>query len=328
MATGEQEVKAEMEERSDEWDAEEADVEPEDAGPGEPDLEWAYGTLKRLVRMVADDYTKLLMLDAPGGIGKTYNIKRVLDECAESDDVDMEGYFHQAGFTTPVELFKSLYKARHGAVIFLDDMSGITSNTKAVNMLKAATDTEGDINWVEYSSSKDIEHPETGEPLPSKFPFRGKLIMSFNDTPDNRHFNALKDRGQDYELSFSYDERMRLITEIAKTDDISSLNYEKRLETVDWIKTVTDPSIEVSIRTFNNVLEMREFSEDFGTHWEKDALEVFNLDYQKYLIVKMRRNPEEYGSIEEQVAEYKDKTGMSERHYYDKLSEVASMMDD
>lgn len=310
-------VRQTLEERADEWSPE-----GESDGPGEPDLEWAYGTLQRLTRMVAGGYTNILLLDAPGGLGKTYNVCKVLNE--QADEGVIRGFSHQSGFTTPVELYKSLHDARHGDVLFLDDMSGIAGSTKSVNMLKAATDTSGDENWVEYKSSQEIYDDVTGEPLPGSFIFRGKIVMSFNETPDNKHFDALRDRGQDYLLNFSYEERIRIIEEVAKTDEISPLPYEIRADTVDWIKTVTDPSVEVSIRTLNNVLEIREYAETCGGNWQKDALEVFDLDYQKFIIVQMRQDGEM--PVAEQVQEYCEKTGMSERHYYDKLAEVKDML--
>ena len=278
-----------------------------------------YGNLRNYVKMVTGGYSNLLMLDAKGGLGKTHNVTETL-----SEELDDDLWVHQKGFTTPIELFKTLWKARHeDAVLFLDDMSGVTNNTKAIDMLKAATDTQGEENWVEYRTSRDIDHPYVdGETLPNTFCFRGRVIMSFNDTPDNRHFAALKDRGTFYNLSFSYQERLGLLDEIAKLPDFSSLPVSIQEETAEWIASVTDSSYDVTIRTFEEVLKMRQFAEENDADWEKMALEIFDMDYEKHLIIQMREANDM--SIESQVEAFCLETGKSESHYYNLMSEIKS----
>jgi hypothetical protein len=283
----------------------------------DPSLDKYYGNLRNYVRMVTSGYSNLLMLDAKGGLGKTHNVTETL-----SEELDDDLWVHQKGFTTPIELYKTLYKARHeDAVLFLDDMSGVTSNTKAIDMLKAATDTQGEENWVEYRTSRDIDHPLIeGETLPNTFCFRGSIIMSFNETPDNRHFQALKDRGTFYNLSFSYQERLELISEVAQLPEFSNLSVSIQEETADWIRSVTDSSYEVTIRTFEEVLKMREFSQEADANWEKMALEIFDMNYEKHLIIQMREANDM--PIEQQVEAWCDETGYGSSKYYDFLSEI------
>lgn len=298
------------------FDAESYDV----PDPSNPDIERFYGNLRNYVRMVVDGYSNMLMLDAKGGLGKTHNVKEELREHLDSANI-----YHQKGFTTPLELYKTLWVARReDSVLFLDDMSGITSNTKAIDMLKSATDTEGEENWVEYHTSRDIDHPAVeGGTLPNTFSFNGSIIMSFNETPDNRHFNALKDRGTFYQLRFSYEERLALIREVAKLDEFSQLPVRKQQTTAEWIADVTDPTFDVTIRTFEEVCRMRAFAEDTGQNWEKMALDVFEMDYQKYLIRRLRKTDL---SVKEQIEIYKDETGYSQGHYYDTLSDLKDQL--
>jgi len=286
----------------------------------EQPLDDYYGNLRNYVRMVTGGYSNLLMLDAKGGLGKTYHVIDTLQDEYENDD----NWVHQKGFTTPVELYKTLWKARFSdGTLFLDDMSGVTSNQKAIDMLKAATETNGDENWVQYRTSRDIDHPFIeGETLPNTFCFRGSIIISFNDTPDNRHFDALRDRGVDYHMSFSYNERLDIINELAKTEEFSDLSVEAQLDTAEWIAEVTDSSFDVTIRTFEEVLDMREFAEDTGENWQKMAYEIFNMDYQKHRIIQLREAMEM--PVEEQVEEWCNEFGKSESTYYEKLSEIKS----
>ena len=287
-----------------------------------PDLDRFYSSLESYTKMVTGGYTKLFMLDARGGLGKTYNVKRI---CKEELD-DPSKFQHMAGFTTPLELYKTLWKAQHeDTVLFLDDVSGITKATKAVDMLKAATDTEGDENWVSYRSSRDIEHPfREGESIPQTFCFRGKIIMSFNDTPDNRHFDALKDRGTFYQLDFTYEERLELIRELAKLEDFSNLSLTEQQTTAEWIADVTDRSMEVSIRTFKEICQMRHFGQQEDHNWETMALEVFNVNAEKYLILRMRKHTDM--SIEQQVEYFKEETGYGKSKYYTLMSEIKNDM--
>jgi len=293
------------------------------SGAAEPDLRKFYGNLRNYVRMVTQGYSNLLMLDAKGGLGKSHNVRETLS-AERSDDM----WVHRKGFTTPIELFKTLWMARReGTVLFLDDMSGITNNSKAIDMLKAATDTEGDENWVEYSTSQEIDHPLVdGASLPNQFCFRGNIIMSFNDTPDNRHFDALRDRGTYYNLSFTYQERLELIKEIAKIKDFSGLTVSQQRDTAKWVESVTDASFEVTIRTLEEVCKMREFAQaNPDANWEKMGLEVFDLDYRKHRIIEMREAAEM--PVAEQVDAWCDEFDQSESTYYDLLSEVKSQRD-
>lgn len=282
-----------------------------------PNLDRFYGSLENYVEMVTGGYSNLLMLDAAGGLGKTYNVKKVLKRELGPDE-----WTHAKGFTTPIELYKTLWKAQsEGHVLFLDDMSGVTNNQKALDMLKAATDTEGEENWVQYRTSRDIEHPSPNvdKPLPNTFCFRGKIIMSFNETPDNAHFNAFKDRGTFYQLNFDYTERIALIKEIAKLPDFSPLSVETQQETAAWVERVTDPSIEVSIRTFENVCQMRHFGKQESENWEKMALDVFDLDFERYLIVQLMETDH---PVMKQIDYFKDKTGRSQGYYYNLKNDI------
>lgn len=312
-----QKVREQVEEKSENFSPD--DFEYEDPEEHPPELDKFYGSLENFVEMLIGGYSNMLMLDAPGGLGKTYNVKKVLKE-----NLPDEKWTHARGFTTPIELFKTLYQSQdNGHILFLDDMSGLTNNQKALDMLKAATETEGEENWIEYRTSKDIEHPSPNidEPLPNTFCYRGRIIMSFNDTPDNRDFDALADRGTFYTLNFSYDERIRLIKEIAKLENFSDLQVGVQQETAGWVDSVTDPSIEVSIRTFENVCRMRYYGQQEGKDWEKMALDVFDLDFERYLISRLMDTDK---PVMEQIEIFKDNTGRSQGHYYNLKNKIVN----
>lgn len=303
--------------RSESFAAGEYDYDKPSENP--PALDQFYGPLRNYVKMVTRGYHRLFMLDASGGLGKTYNVKNVLKEELEPTE-----WTHQKGFTTPVELYKTLWKAQEdGHALFLDDMSGVRNNQKAIDMLKAATESDGAENWVEYRTSQDITHPNNqNETLPNTFCFRGAIIMSFNDTPTTPDFNALKDRAVFYQFNLDYEERLDLIREAAKLRHFSELNISEQQEVAEWIASVTNPSITVSLRTFEEVCSMRDYGQKESQDWEQMAFEVFDLDYEKHLIIRMREEAD--APIEKQIEHFKDKTGKSKRYYYKLLNKIKS----
>jgi hypothetical protein len=125
----------------------------EDPAKNPPNLERFYGSLRNYVKMVTGGYHRLFMLDASGGLGKTYNVTEVLEE-----ELDRSDWTHQRGFTTPIELYKTLYKGqKRGHVLFLDDMSGLRNNQKAIDMLKAARSAAPTSIRPSYPTSSDLQ---------------------------------------------------------------------------------------------------------------------------------------------------------------------------
>jgi hypothetical protein len=290
---------------------------------GDPELEEYYGNMRHYVKMVTGGFSNMLMLDAKGGLGKTHNVKKALSEELSDDQ-----WAHKKGFSTPIELYKTLWKAReHDRVLFLDDMTGLTNNKKALDMLKAATDTEGDENWVEYETSRSIDHPFIdGAELPNQFCFRGSIILSFNDTPDNRHFEALRDRGTYYNLTFDYQERIDIIHEIAKDESFSKLSIEEQRATARWIETATDASYDVTIRSFDEICQMRSYARsEPSADWEAMALEIFDMDIRKHRIIELREAGEM--SVEEQIETWSDEFDLGESRYYELLAEIRDERD-
>lgn len=283
-----------------------------------PDLSDYYGSLRKFTRMVTGGYHDLFILDAPGGLGKTYNVREVL-----SDQLEPEQWTHERGFTTPLELYKTLYMAQEGDhVLFLDDMSGLKNKQKAIDMLKAATETQGVENWVSYNTSKDIDHPTLpNETLPSQFCFRGGIIISFNETPDNADFNALKDRGVYYNFDLTYDERISLIRDVAKLSHFhDGLTVTEQQEVAEWVNSVTNSSMEVSLRTFEEVCDMRHFGQLEDEKWREMAFDVFDLNYEKHLIIQLRKESEL--DIGAQIEYFESQTGKSRTYYYKLLNEI------
>jgi len=106
-----------------------------------------------------------------------------------------------------------------------------------------------------------------------------------------------------------------LIDAIAELDDFSDLSVPEQKEISSWLRSVTDSSYEVTIRTFEEICKMRQFGSENDEDWERMALEIFNINYEKHRIIEMREAMDM--SIEEQVNEWCDEFDKSESAYYD-----------
>jgi hypothetical protein len=174
-----------------------------------------------------------LFIYGKGGVGKTYNAKKVLEEeygknreynpktmqysCAAPDGkADYDYVFPDK--VTLAALYELLY-AHNGKTIVFDDADGILKDPDAVNLLKKAMDTSKSYVGKDTKGGKQltIRDKASGEELevPSSFEFTGKIIFisnkpkSFFTQDEDRR--ALLSRGKSQELQFTNTETKDLI---------------------------------------------------------------------------------------------------------------------
>lgn len=161
-----------------------------------------------------------LIVSGPPGLGKSYQTRRDLERSGrrrfvEVDDQyafgqDPEAYCASEGIPgvydtvsgsiTAVGLYQALWYMRKGGVLVLDDCDAVFRDDDALNLLKAALDTELDhrrISW--RKEAKWLE--DYG--IPKTFLFQGSVVFLTNidfeaaiqrGTKDAEHFKALIDR--------------------------------------------------------------------------------------------------------------------------------------
>lgn len=266
----------------------------------EPDVENYYWKLHRFVRMVARGESNALLVEADPGLGKSYQITHTL-----ADEIGLSGpsaVRKVGGHSSPLELYHSLFEAKNGGVVFLDDLEGVIDNRTALSLLKQATWSEGDRRTVEWRSSSEKVEIE-------QFEFSGRIIMCFNDTSDNKLVESLKDRTLYYRLHFDYDERIGLIHEVAKADH-KNLSYDERAECADWIERNTEKGSRPNLRTLIHVMDCRAHEPD---RWQRLASEFVQIDEELALVNQLI---EEYGTSEEAAEAYTAETGKSRRTFF------------
>lgn len=161
-----------------------------------------------------------LICSGPPGLGKSYQVRRDLEESGRVDFVTIEArhefgedpaeycksagipgvYDSISGAITAVGLYQALWYMRKGGVLVLDDCDAVFHDPDALNLLKAALDTELDhrrISW--RKEAKWLE--EYG--IARSFLFQGSVIFLTNidfegviaqGRKDAEHFKALIDR--------------------------------------------------------------------------------------------------------------------------------------
>lgn len=279
----------------------------EDSEPS-PDVEEYYGDLNYYVRMVATGQSNALMLNAPAGLGKSFQIKETL-----RDEVDEHGFIEKSGYSTPLELYHTLYDAQEDTVLFLDDIEGLLDNDRALSLLKAAT-------WDEDGGSRTVSWDSTTDKLevPQEFEFDGRIIACFNDVPeDDPIFDSLRSRCLYYELDFSHQERMSIITEIAKAPH-DDLDLDERQQVADWlVRNMTPEMDHIDLRTLMHAFDLYAFDPD---EWDERARSLFDMEGSEVGLV--RRLLEKHDTTRDAIKEYTEETGKKRRTFFNRKKEL------
>jgi hypothetical protein len=285
----------------------------------EPEVEEYYGHLQDYTRMVAGGFKNALMVEAPAGLGKSYQIEGVLQ-----DELQDHEYEIISGHCTPLELHKTLYQNRY-KTLFFDDCKGILEDADCVSTLKAATWGQGnddtrEVSW-KSSSGKLGDAPKT-------FEFCGGIIIVANDTPDDPEFMSLKSRCLPYELDFSYDDRINIIKEIAKVP-YQGLTLDERLDVAQWIERETSPAMvqnKLDLRFMIHCFDLYRFLEG-DPIWKKRAMELLDPQTAQQMQIQEERewivdHLDEDTRTTALVPEYKEKFGKGEKTFYNRLDEL------
>jgi hypothetical protein len=135
-----------------------------------------FHTLERLVDGIIEGHIRAVIVSGPAGIGKTYTIERELERAADHEKIVFQKV---NGFVRPTGLYKLLWENRHkNSVLLLDDSDSAFQDEVALNILKAALDTNSrrEISW----KSEKIFTDEFGEEIPSSFVYEGSIIFITN----------------------------------------------------------------------------------------------------------------------------------------------------
>jgi len=149
----------------------------------DPDV--VFDDMKKLLKLVITRKRNSIIISGLAGVGKSFTVEETLKESGLVKGRDFEII---KGKSTSYALYQSLFENRDKLIVY-DDCDSILKNKDAINMLKAALDTNKErvISW----KSKSTFNPDPLETieikkliqkgkLPDHFDFRGRIIFITN----------------------------------------------------------------------------------------------------------------------------------------------------
>jgi hypothetical protein len=207
--------------------------------------------------MTEPDGTRALIVSGSPGVGKSYELERILKEY---DPVGNKTDFTK-GYTRPAGMYRSLWKRRQpGDIQVWDDADDVFKEKAGLNILKIAADTlqTRRISW-DVAVMKIMD--EDGEPLPTEFQFDGGLIFITNQDFDKMisaasvmadHYKALQSRSNYIDLAIHTRRAVmiRIKQVIEETDMLQSFLSDKQIdEVIQYLNEHRNDCRELSLRT-------------------------------------------------------------------------------
>lgn len=168
-------------------------------------LDGYYKSVYQAIEKLKMDFKiNLVLIRGRAGIGKTVAISNALRKFGMDYTV--------VNNITDAYLFRCLFE-NNEKVIWLKDCANLFRSKTALEMMKAATETEKEFRLItRMNYSKDQTD------LPREFMFTGKIILDYNSMVNLKYsedFNALVSRGDYIELVFSKDQMGDIMNKIA-----------------------------------------------------------------------------------------------------------------
>lgn len=217
-----------------------------------------YKPLIRAVTKLVRGYTNVVFIKGKAGIGKTYQIERLLRK-HKTNFIEYGG-----SNVSEAYLYRLLYENRRkGEIIYFKDVAMLLKGLKSIDLLKMATETK------EKKLITKANYSKKQSDLPERFLYEGSLIFDFNSLFGlgfEEDFKALASRGDFIELTFSFDEIKELMLLICKNKEEKSItNY--LIEKYDYLGN------DFNLRTQYRAFQTYEYSKKYGLDWKK---EVYN----------------------------------------------------
>lgn len=210
-----------------------------------------------LTQGVIDGTIKGVITAGAAGIGKTYNIKKMLKRALRDEKISK--FSMMTGSCSAIGLFLQLYTHQNaGNVLVLDDIDSIFDDQEALNILKGALDTTGEreITWMKDSKFLENEGAERS------FMFNGSVIFITNHNFDAMiakggkmacHYEALISRCMYLDLGIhSMKEVVIRIKQVVSKGDMMrnlGMSEDQTQMMIDWMMENLDTLRKVDLRT-------------------------------------------------------------------------------
>jgi len=164
-----------------------------------------------------------------------------------------------------------------------------------------------------YTTSEKLEAPE-------EFEFRGKVILMLNKIPKRNKeiIESLLSRVLTYKLDFSYEERLKIMYEMAKILKIP-------LEVVDFLKSKFTPALKnFNFRTLIQLNIIKQYYNE-NENWKNVAEKLLeqNIDRKMKVVWELMNSNL---SVKEQVERFREMTGMSRATFFRLKARIENLM--
>lgn len=211
----------------------------------------------KLDQLIGDRMTRSLIVYGTGGIGKTFNLQKKLEEYGKvgwDPELDLQAseydYVTITGSTSATDLYNRMYENPKKLFVF-DDCDSMWEDETMANLLKGALDTTGQ-NLISYANPKKLADGT----YPSKsFKFSGQCIFVSN-LPREKFYQPLIDsRSNALDLTMSMEQTLSMLDSIKydfkyKNADGEELNIPKP-DRDDIIKVLHELSNDLRVEQVN-----------------------------------------------------------------------------
>lgn len=218
-----------------------------------------FNLLTDLAKMVIYDVTPSLIVTGEGGLGKTHQIKEVIDITGLQD----HEYVFFKGYSTARGLYNTLYDNNDKLIIF-DDCDSVLEDKVAVNILKSALDSYDTrtISWMAKMNKND-EYPQ-------HFNFTGRIIFISNKSKTSID-GAILSRSLTVDLTMTPVEKIERMTTILPTI-LPEYDDEVKVEALNFLNENKD-GVNINMRTLIMVIKMANSNPD---NWKSMAGYMLN----------------------------------------------------
>jgi hypothetical protein len=239
-------------------------------------LDERFEVLQELTDAAISGDVNAMIVSGPAGLGKSFTVEQALEKW----DPNCTSHRIVKGYIRATSLYKLLYQHRApGQVLVFDDADDVFLDETALNLLKAALDSN-DRRIISYMTEGVLIDDETAERLPKSFQFEGTVIFVTNYDFDGMiargsklapHLQALVSRAHYVDLAMKtkrdYIVRIRQVVRLGLLRNIG-LSTDAQADVLDFIVENQDRLRELSLRMALKIGAIRRRSE---TNWRKVA---------------------------------------------------------
>ncbi len=255
-----------------------------------------YQLIRDYLKAVSMGIINAFMITSRAGLGKT----RITLETLKSEGIE---FYYVSGYTTPLELYKTLYRHKDELIVF-DDIEGLFTDKISVALLKSALfGVTAGKRVVSYLTSKNLFD------VPRAFEFTGKIVILANQVSGNRNenFRALMSRLPHYTLRFSFEEIIDISNKIIQS---SNLPDDAKQVAFSYVNQEIRESDFFNFRELNRLIAFLGYNPVKGLAMYTASR---NIDDELKLVCELVNSEM---PVEEQVKSFTEQTGKSRRTYF------------